>query len=65
LKTVFRRQVIKDAAGSPVKTSNTLIADNIYSANLTQGAVSWLLSVEAQSGGKSETREYEIIKRLQ
>ncbi len=65
LKMLKRKQVIKDKDGVEIGNTTTLVADNIYTATLSWQSGAWLLSVEARSGDKSVTREYEISQRLQ
>jgi type II secretory pathway pseudopilin PulG len=65
LKKVFRKNVVHNNSGGEISNTLTLVADNIYSANLSlEEDIRWKLSIEARSGNKSETREYEIGKRL-
>ena len=63
LKKLKRTQVTKDRDGVEIENKTTLVADNIYTANLTWQDGMWRLSVEARSGEKRITREYEISQR--
>ncbi len=65
LKKLVRKQVSKDKDGVEISNKSTLVADNIYAATLSWQDGAWRLSVEARSGEKSTTREYEISQRLQ
>jgi len=64
LKKVIKKHTIYDENGLTIDSSNSLLADNIYSANLTQPNDAWRLTVEARSGEKSVIREYEVNKRV-
>jgi type II secretory pathway component PulJ len=63
-KKVIRTYTIYDESGLEISSKNTLLADNIYSANLTQQNDAWRLTVEARSGEKNAVREYEINQRV-
>ena len=63
LQMLKRKQIIRNNDGVVTSNKTTLVADNIYSANLTQVDTGWKLAVEAQSGEKSLTREYIIGQR--
>ena len=65
LKLLKRRQVTRDNNGAVTSDTSVLVATNIYAATLTQQTNSWRLDVEARSGDRSVTREYEISRRLQ
>ena len=65
LKLLKRRQVTRDNNGAVTSDTSVLVATNIYAATLTQQTNSWRLNVEARSGDRSVTREYEISRRLQ
>jgi len=65
LKLLTRRQVTRDNNGAVISDTSVLVATNIYAATLTQQVNSWRLNVEARSGDRSVTREYEISRRLQ
>jgi len=65
LKLLKRRQVTRDNSGAVTSDTSVLVATNIYAATLTQQVNSWRLNVEARSGDRSVTREYEISRRLQ
>jgi hypothetical protein len=64
LKEVFRKQAVFDETGQQVNTTSTLLANNIYTANLTRTGGAWLLTVESHSGDKVAVREYEINRRV-
>ena len=63
LQKVKRKQVIRDKNDVEISNKVTLVADNIYSANLTQEDARWKLIVEAHSGDRSLNREYFISQR--
>ncbi len=63
LQKLKRKQMIYDMDNVLISTHTTLVADNIYSANLTQLDKRWLLAVESRSGDKSLIREYIIGSR--
>ncbi|MFC1902323.1 type II secretion system protein J [Chloroflexota bacterium] len=63
LQKVRRKQVIRDNNDAEISNKATLVADNIYSANLTQEDTRWKLIVEAHSGDRSLNREYFISQR--
>jgi type II secretory pathway component PulJ len=65
LKLLERRQITRDNSGAVTSDTSSLVATNIYAATLTQQVNSWRLNVEARSGDRSVTREYEISRRLQ
>ena len=65
LKKLKRRKITQDKDGVTTGNVTTLVADNIYTANLSWQGGAWRLSVEAHSGEKSLTREYEICRRLE
>jgi hypothetical protein len=65
LKKVNRKQTIYDENGLEISSKSTLLADNIYSANLTRQNDAWKLTIEARSGEISAVREYEINQRIQ
>jgi len=64
LKKIRRDQLSRDRNGVEINNKTTLVADNIYSASFLWQDDAWRLSVEARSGTKSVTREYEINQRL-
>ena len=64
LKKLSRKQVTKDKDGVEIGNKTTFVADNIYTASLSEQSGGWRLSVEARSGDKSVSREYEISRRL-
>jgi len=63
LQRLKRKQLISDRDGVEISNKTTLVANNIYSANLTQEDALWRLTIEAHSGEKSLTREYVISQR--
>ena len=63
LQILKRKQVIRDKNDAEISNKVTLVANNIYSANLTQEDARWKLIAEAHSGGRSLTREYFISQR--
>lgn len=64
LKRIKRNQVTRDRDGDVTENITSLIADSIYSANLSQQDNTWILNIETRSGQKSSVREYKITKRL-
>jgi hypothetical protein len=65
LKKVIRKCTTYDENGLEINSTNILLADNIYSANLTRPNDTWRLTVEAWSGDKSVIREYEANQRVE
>ena len=65
LKKVKRNQVKRDKDGAVIDSVTSLIADSIYSANLSQQDNMCILNLEARSGQNSSVQEYKITKRLQ
>jgi len=63
LKKLQRKHLTRDKNGVTTANKTALIADNICTANLTWQDGAWRLSIEARSGDKSATREYEISQR--
>ena len=63
VKKLKRLQLTQDKNGVPTDSTTTLIAENIYSANLSSQSGIWLLNVEARSGDRATTREFEIDQR--
>jgi len=63
LQKVKRKQLTRDKNDAEISNKTTLVADNIYSANLTQEDARWKLIVEAHSGERSFNREYFISQR--
>ena len=63
LKKLKRNEVTKDKDGIEIGNKTTLVADNINTASFSEQTGGWKLSVEACSGDKSVTREYEISQR--
>jgi len=63
LQRLKRKQLISDRDGVEISNKTTLVANNIYSANLTQEDALWRLTIEAHSGERSLTREYVISQR--
>ena len=64
LKLVKRNQVKRDKDGDITDNSTTLVADSIYSANVSQQTDTRILNVETRWGQTSSTREYKVVKRL-
>ncbi len=64
LKKLKRQQITRDKEGVTTGNITTLVADNIYTADLSSQDDAWRLNVEARSGEKSLTREYEISRRI-
>ena len=64
LKQLKRNQVKHDKDGAIVENITSLIANSIYSANLSQQDNTWILNIESRSGQKCAVREYKITKRL-
>ncbi|MFC2033609.1 hypothetical protein ACFLUB_03750 [Chloroflexota bacterium] len=64
LKYLQRKQITRDKNSIETGNTTTLVAGNVYSANLTQQTNTWCLSVETRSGQKSLIREYKIGQRL-
>jgi len=66
LKKLKRQYLIYDINGSETGNSMMYIAHNIIdTANLYVEDGVWKLSIGARSGTKTETREYEIIPRVE
>ncbi len=65
LKMLKRKQITRDKDGVVISNKTTLVADNIYTATLSEESGRWRLSVEVRSGDKSVTREYEVSQRIQ
>jgi Tfp pilus assembly protein PilE len=64
LKKLKRNQVMRDKDGDIVENRASLIADSVYSANLSQQDDTWILSIETRSGQKSSVQEYRTMPRL-
>ena len=64
LKKLKRKQLTLDKDGVELTNKTTLVADHIYSANISWQDSMWSLSVEARSDEVSTTKEYEISQRL-
>ena len=64
LKKLKRKHLTRDKDGLEIGNRTTFVADNIYTADLSEQDGGWKLGVETRSGTTSETREYEIIQRL-
>jgi len=64
LKSLKRKQVMRDKDGLEISNETSLAATNIYTASLSEQDSVWKLSLETRSGQKHLTREYEIIQRL-
>lgn len=65
LKMLKRKQSTRDKDGVEISNKTTLVADNIYTANLSGQDGMWRLSVETRAGEKSAIREFEISPRRQ
>ena len=65
LKQVKRNQVVCDKDGGVTGNTTSLMAINLYSANVSQQDETWTLSIETHSGQKQTAQEYKITKRLQ
>jgi len=65
LKKLNRNHVTRNKDGVETDNRTAFVADNIYTASLSEQDGGWRLNVEARSGAKSETREYEISKRIE
>ena len=65
LNKVKRIQLIRDKDGVTIDNTTTLIADNIYTANISWQSGIWGLSVEARSGRQSAIREFSISRRYE
>ncbi len=61
---IKRREVMRDMDGAVVNNTTTLIANGIYSANLTQQDDTWILDIETRSGQDSSALEFKVAKRL-
>ena len=61
---VARKQTIYDDQGMPTSTETGLVAENIHMVTLSQIGGELTLSVEARTGESSETKHYNIKKRL-
>jgi type II secretory pathway pseudopilin PulG len=64
LKLIKRNQIMRDKDGAVIKNTTSLIADSIYSANLSQQDSTWILNLETRSGQQSSMQEYRITQRL-
>jgi len=64
LYKVKRNQIMSDKDDVVIDSTSSLVAESIYSANLSQQDNIWTLNVEARSGQKSSAQEYTIKKRL-
>jgi type II secretory pathway component PulJ len=64
LKQIKRNQVMRNKDGSVAENTTLLIANSIYSANLSQQDNTCTLNIETRSGQKSYIKEYKITKRL-
>jgi len=64
LKKLKRKHLTRDKDGVEIENRTTFVADNIYTADLSEQDGGWRLTVETRSGTRSETREYEITQRL-
>ena len=64
LKKIKRNQVVRDKDSAVIENVTTLIAYSIYSANLSQQGVTWILNLETRSGQKSSLQEYRTTNRL-
>ena len=64
LKKLKRNHVKRDKDGDIISSTTSLMADGIYSADLSLQASTWILNVEARSGQKSSIREYRVMKRI-
>lgn len=66
LKRAIRRLSVHDKNGLETGSASTLVADSIYSISLLlQSGVTWKLNIEARSGDKSVTREYQVDMRVE
>ncbi len=65
LKKLERKHLTRDKDWVEIENKVTFVADNIYTANFSAQDGGWRLTVEARSGTRSETREYEISQRLE
>ena len=65
MKKLKRKQLTRDKDGLEIENRLTLIADNIYTANISWQGGMWELNVEARSGAESAIREFEISRRRQ
>ncbi len=65
LKKLKRKQLTHDKNGVEIGNETTLIADNIYTANLSEQDSAWRLYVEAVSGMKNSAKTYRIGHRLE
>jgi type II secretory pathway component PulJ len=64
LKQVKRNQVVRDRSGNIIQNTTTLIADSVYSANLSWQDDAWVFDIETHSGQRQTEREYKITQRL-
>ena len=63
LQQLKRKTLILDRYGTEVTNETTLVADNIYSANLTAQEQLWKLFVQTCVRDEMVTKDYEIRKR--
>jgi len=64
LKKLKRQYVIHDASGVETGNAITLVAEYISSASFSEQDSTWKLTVRAQPGTGTETREYEVKPRV-
>jgi len=65
LKKLKRKELTYDKNGVEIGNETTLIADNIYTANLSEQDDAWRLSVEAVLGKKNSAKTYRLGYRLE
>lgn len=64
LKKVYRNRVKRNIDGVITENVTTLIADSLFSANITQQDDTYILDIETRWGEKRAVREYKITRRL-
>jgi len=65
LKLLKRNQVKRDKDDNVTENTTSLIAQSVYSADLSQQDNTWILNLETHSGKKISMQEYRITKRLE
>ena len=65
LKKVQRKELTRDNGGVEIGNETTFIADNIYTANLSEQDGVWTLHIEAVSGMKNSDKTYRIGYRVE
>jgi Tfp pilus assembly protein PilE len=64
LKRVERKRIKHNIDGAVTENTTTMIADSVYSANISQQENTWILNIETRWGERSSIQEYKITRRL-